>query len=65
MKVLENCLFFFLKVFPDSKFYFLGTLSENVPILSCGGISKRFISPGWRVGWIAIHDRRNLFKGKI
>lgn len=31
----------FLKVFPGHKFYPLAQLSENVPILTCGGISKR------------------------
>jgi tyrosine aminotransferase len=53
-----------LKVFSNNIFHFLGVLSENVPVLSCGGISKRFICPGWRVGWIVLHDRHNLFKGK-
>lgn len=31
----------FFKVFPGHKFYPLAQLSENVPILTCGGISKR------------------------
>ncbi|CAF1289417.1 unnamed protein product [Adineta steineri] len=52
-------------VFSNHKFYFMGILSENVPVLSCGGLSKRFICPGWRVGWIVIHDRHNLFKDTI
>ncbi|CAF1190065.1 unnamed protein product [Adineta ricciae] len=52
-------------IFSGNQFHFLGMLSENVPVLSCGGISKRFICPGWRVGWIVIHDRHNLFKDTI
>lgn len=52
-------------VFSNQEFHFLAQLSENVPILSCGGISKRFICPGWRVGWITIHDRHNLFRDTI
>lgn len=52
-------------VFSNQKFHFLATLSTNVPILSCGGLAKRFICPGWRVGWIVIHDRQNLFKDTI
>ena len=35
----------------------LASLSVNVPILSVGGIAKRFLVPGWRLGWILIHDR--------
>lgn len=30
-----------------------------MPILSCGGLTKRFLVPGWRIGWIVIHDRNN------
>ena len=52
------------QVFTNHSFHFLAALSEKVPVLSCGGISKRFICPGWRVGWIAIHDRQNLFRGR-
>ncbi|CAF3575809.1 unnamed protein product [Rotaria socialis] len=52
-------------VFPNNEFHFLGILSENVPIVSCGGIAKRFICPGWRLGWIVVHDRHNLFKDTI
>lgn len=53
------------KVFTNNTFHFLGALSKNVPILSCGGIAKRFICPGWRVGWIVIHDRHSLFQGEL
>jgi len=28
----------------------------DVPVLSVGGLAKEFIVPGWRVGWITIHD---------
>lgn len=33
----------FMKVFPGYKFYPLAQLSENVPILTCGAISKRLV----------------------
>jgi len=48
--------------FTGHKFYPLAELSENVPILTVGGIAKRFLVPGWRLGWIIIHDRNNSFK---
>lgn len=48
-------------VFPGTKYYSFSSLSKNVPILSCGGLTKRFIVPGWRLGWIVIHDRNNAF----
>lgn len=46
-------------VFPGNEFYYMSELSQHVPILSCNALSKRFILPGWRFGWIAIHDPKN------
>lgn len=42
-------------------FHPMAALSENVPILSTSGIAKEFLVPGWRVGWVAIHDRHGAF----
>ena len=53
------------QVFSDSKFEPLATLSSNVPILSCGGLAKRWLVPGWRMGWILIHDRRDIFGNEV
>ena len=36
-------LYLIQKVFPGYKFYPLAQLSENVPILTCGGISKGYV----------------------
>ena len=43
----------------------LSSLSSHVPILSCGGISKRFMVPGWRLGWIIVHDRGGAFEKEV
>ena len=47
-------------VFPNVECVPIASLSEDVPVLSCGGISKEFLVPGWRLGWIAIHDRNGM-----
>ncbi|XP_076849656.1 tyrosine aminotransferase [Brachyhypopomus gauderio] len=52
-------------VFPDCAFNSLAPLSSDVPILSCGGLAKRWLVPGWRMGWILIHDRNNVFGPEI
>ncbi|GAB0093454.1 Tyrosine aminotransferase [Sergentomyia squamirostris] len=49
-------------VFPGKVFHSVSSLSKNVPVLSCGGLTKRFLVPGWRMGWVTVHDRHNLFK---
>lgn len=48
--------------FEGFEFVPVSSVSSNVPILSCGGIAKGFIVPGWRIGWVAVHDRNELFK---
>ena len=52
--------------FSGQKFHSLPDLSDNVPILVCGGLAKRYMAPGWRVGWVVACDRNGIFeKGKI
>ncbi|KAJ3272533.1 hypothetical protein HDV01_005484 [Terramyces sp. JEL0728] len=43
-------------VFEGHEFHSLASLTDQVPILSCGGLAKKYLVPGWRVGWICIHD---------
>ncbi|XP_058956402.2 tyrosine aminotransferase [Pocillopora verrucosa] len=52
-------------VFPGYKFYPLAQLSDNVPILTCGAISKRFLVPGWRLGWVIIYDKNEAFESEV
>ncbi|KAG8306425.1 hypothetical protein J6590_047834 [Homalodisca vitripennis] len=52
-------------VFPGHKYHPMASLSTDVPILSCSGLTKRFLTPGWRMGWIVIHDRNNIFGEEI
>ncbi|KAM4613970.1 tyrosine aminotransferase [Discoglossus pictus] len=52
-------------VFDEGTFQSLAPLSSNVPILSCGGLAKRWLVPGWRLGWIQIHDRKDIFGKEI
>ncbi|KJE96524.1 tyrosine aminotransferase [Capsaspora owczarzaki ATCC 30864] len=49
-------------VFSGQVFEPMAPLTKTVPILACGGIAKQFLVPGWRVGWLMIHDRNNTFK---
>uniref|UniRef100_A0A182MZJ8 Tyrosine aminotransferase n=1 Tax=Anopheles dirus TaxID=7168 RepID=A0A182MZJ8_9DIPT len=47
-------------VFPGHEFHAVSSLSHRVPVLSCGGLTKRFLVPGWRMGWIIVHDRNGV-----
>lgn len=47
-------------VFESNVFHPISSVSENVPVITLGGIAKSFIVPGWRLGWIIVHDRHNI-----
>jgi len=34
----------------------IAALSEDVPVVTFGGLSKNYIMPGWRVGWAIFSD---------
>ncbi|KAH8235999.1 hypothetical protein KR032_012244 [Drosophila birchii] len=59
---LKNCIYlsqiYEHFVFPGSKHVAVSSLTKEVPVLSCGGLTKRFLVPGWRMGWIIVHDRK-------
>ena len=40
----------------------LASVSETVPILAVGSLSKRWLVPGWRLGWLLVHDRNDILK---
>lgn len=46
-------------VFSGFKYHSFASLSQDVPILACGGLTKRYLVPGWRMGWIVINDRHD------
>ena len=41
----------------------LAEVSEEVPVFSVGALSKRWLVPGWRLGWVCVHDLHNLLEG--
>uniref|UniRef100_A0A914XN64 Tyrosine aminotransferase n=1 Tax=Plectus sambesii TaxID=2011161 RepID=A0A914XN64_9BILA len=49
-------------VYDGAVFYPMATLEPKVPIISCDGIAKRYLVPGWRLGWLTIHDRHGALK---
>ncbi|ORZ34401.1 tyrosine aminotransferase [Catenaria anguillulae PL171] len=44
-------------VFEGQTFTPLASIPSPVPVVSVGGLAKRWLVPGWRVGWILVHDR--------
>lgn len=48
--------------FGDTPFVPMGTFGSLVPVLTLGSLSKRWIVPGWRLGWFVINDPCSTFK---
>ncbi|KAK4536970.1 hypothetical protein CDCA_CDCA10G2995 [Cyanidium caldarium] len=40
----------------DRRYPPLASLSRTVPVLTVDGLAKRYIVPGWRMGWVLVHD---------
>ncbi|KAJ1893477.1 hypothetical protein LPJ66_005735, partial [Kickxella alabastrina] len=49
-------------VFSGQVFTSTATLTSTVPILTLSGLAKQWLVPGWRIGWILINDRNNVFE---
>lgn len=49
-------------VFGNNKFLPMGILGSVTPILTVGSMSKRWLIPGWRLGWIAASDPNGVLK---
>lgn len=35
------------------------SISSNVPVITLNGVSKVYYAPGWRIGYMALHDPKN------
>jgi aspartate/methionine/tyrosine aminotransferase len=38
----------------------VSSLSSSVPVISLNGVSKVYYAPGWRIGYMALHDPTNV-----
>ncbi|KVI04638.1 Aminotransferase, class I/classII, partial [Cynara cardunculus var. scolymus] len=48
--------------FGDNPFVPMGVFGSMVPVLTLGSLSKRWIVPGWRLGWFVTGDPKGIFK---
>ncbi|XP_062153625.1 probable aminotransferase TAT2 [Alnus glutinosa] len=48
--------------FGSNPFVPMGVFGSIVPVVTLGSISKRWIVPGWRLGWIVTNDPNGIFQ---
>lgn len=49
-------------VFGTKPFVPMAMFASTVPVITMGSISKRWIVPGWRLGWIVASDPDGILK---
>ncbi|KAK1423055.1 hypothetical protein QVD17_18349 [Tagetes erecta] len=49
-------------VFGEIPFTPMGVFASITPIVTLGSISKRWMVPGWRIGWLVTHDPHGILK---
>ena len=52
-------------VYHDVDFHSFTSLAPRIPVIHVGGLAKRFLVPGWRLGWTIVHDPTNIYKGNL
>jgi tyrosine aminotransferase len=43
--------------FFGKEFHPMASISDKIPIITVSGLAKRYLVPGWRVGWICVYDK--------
>jgi tyrosine aminotransferase/nicotianamine aminotransferase len=49
-------------VLGSAPFIPMGVFGHIAPVLAIGSLSKSWIVPGWRLGWVAVYDPKKILQ---
>jgi tyrosine aminotransferase len=49
----------------DVQYHSFGAISTELPVLVCSSLAKRYLVPGWRLGWIVLNDPINALSSEM
>ena len=47
---------------PSRPFLSIASFSGRVPVMAVSALSKRWLAPGWRIGWLVLHDYEHILQ---
>lgn len=50
------------QAFGDNPFMPMGEFGKIVPVITLGSLSKQWVVPGWRIGWIVTCDPKGVLQ---
>ncbi len=53
------------KLVYNEKHTTLASIAENVPVITFNGLSKSYLVPGWRIGWMIFHNPNECMSGYV
>ncbi|MBS1266651.1 MAG: Aromatic-amino-acid aminotransferase 2 [Candidatus Woesearchaeota archaeon] len=49
-------------IFDGKKHIPMASIADDVPVITMNSMSKNYLVPGWRIGWMVMHDPENKAK---
>ena len=59
--IISDEVYYDLSYDESRPFISMGELSENVPVICTGALSKIYCVPGWRCGWTIVYNKHGYF----
>lgn len=59
--IISDEVYYGLSYDESRPFISMGNLTQDVPVLCTGALSKIYCVPGWRCGWTIVYNKHGYF----